>query len=259
MIQRPWPVWMACLAVLVWAGMCWGAAPGPGEPRPVDQRLLKQLNSRPGDEIDRELFGPEEKPGPASPPKPGDLPRKPADVPAPPDRDFSRVSEQDHPLVDIARQMREAERLMAQARAGEKTRELQEQIVRQLDELLQRVCKQCGGTQCTASACKQRVTPRDAVPPKRPSEVPSEHQRPTQRSEKKLDPVSKAGERPTSGRNPKVDAGQRHRAIQGAWGALPERERQQMMRLLPPEQFLPKYEPLIEEYYRRLGGESRGE
>jgi hypothetical protein len=251
---------MASLAMLIWAGMCWCAAPGPGDSRPLDQRLLKELNSRPGDEIDRELFGPEEKAGPAVPPKPGSSLPKPADVPAPPARDLSRVFEQENPLVDIARQMREAERLIAQAHSGEKTREVQEQIVRQLDGLLQRVCKQCGGTQCTPSACKEGIVPRDAAgSPKRKPDGPSEYQRPTQRSEKKLDPVSKAGERPTLGRNPKVDADQRHRAIQGAWGSLPERERQQMMRLLPPEQFLPKYEPLIEEYYRRLGGESRSE
>ena len=38
------------------------------------------------------------------------------------------------------------------------------------------------------------------------------------------------------------------------WGALPERARQQMQQL-PVEDFPPKYERLIEEYFRRLAEE----
>lgn len=38
------------------------------------------------------------------------------------------------------------------------------------------------------------------------------------------------------------------------WGMLPERQRQQMLEL-PVEEFLPKYELLIEDYFRRLAEE----
>ncbi len=260
MIRRKWLAWTAVLAFLTWAGISWCAPPESSDQRPLDRQLLNELNARPGDDIDRELFGPGEKSGPAAPPsKPEPPPPKPAGGPAQPARDLSRVSDAENPLVDIARQMREAERLIAQAESGEKTQGLQEQIVKQLEELLKKLCKKCGGGQCTPSECKQCVAPRQTqTQPKTKPSQSSQYKRPKERSEKKLNPVAKAFERPTFGRNTKVSADQRKSEIQGVWGLLPEREREQMMRLLPPEQFLPKYEPMIEEYYRRLGEETGG-
>ena len=35
------------------------------------------------------------------------------------------------------------------------------------------------------------------------------------------------------------------------WGELPERQREQMMQM-PLEEFLPEYELMIEDYFRRL-------
>ncbi len=59
-----------------------------------------------------------------------------------------------------------------------------------------------------------------------------------------------AGRRPGSQarrrRNPRPD--------EAALGALPERAREQMLQL-PAEEFLPKYELEIEDYFRRLAGE----
>jgi hypothetical protein len=44
--------------------------------------------------------------------------------------------------------------------------------------------------------------------------------------------------------------------LKDAWGNLPEREREQMLQA-PAEKFLPKYELLIERYYKRLAEENR--
>ena len=38
------------------------------------------------------------------------------------------------------------------------------------------------------------------------------------------------------------------------WGELPQRDREQMLQL-PVEEFLPEYELLIEDYFRRLSEE----
>jgi hypothetical protein len=48
--------------------------------------------------------------------------------------------------------------------------------------------------------------------------------------------------------------------LRRVWGDLPERERDEMLQLQPPEEFLPKYELLIEAYFRRLaeGKEAAG-
>ena len=43
------------------------------------------------------------------------------------------------------------------------------------------------------------------------------------------------------------------------WGELPETEREQMLELPVEELFLPKYQELIEEYFKRLAeGEPAG-
>jgi hypothetical protein len=38
------------------------------------------------------------------------------------------------------------------------------------------------------------------------------------------------------------------------WGELPERDRQRMLQI-PVEEFPPKYESMIEDYYRQLSNE----
>ena len=42
--------------------------------------------------------------------------------------------------------------------------------------------------------------------------------------------------------------------LSGLWGELPEHLRNQMLQR-PDETFLPKYETLIEDYYRQLSGQ----
>ena len=44
--------------------------------------------------------------------------------------------------------------------------------------------------------------------------------------------------------------------MKDVWGQLPAREREQMLQS-PPEQFLPKYELLLEKYYKRLADEQQ--
>jgi len=278
----------ACLwGTVVWCVPLTPEMPPPGASGPLASPVLSPENP-----LDRELFG--ETPGqtktvpppdktqpegpagrspsealPAKPSKPGgptppDLlpdsaePRKPAASPAAPlPQDYSRVSEAENPLVDIARRMREAERLLAQAQSGQKTQELQDGIVKDLDELLKRVAAQCQGAQaCQVQCSSPQVAQRR--PGNAPVQGPAQptDELPKQRSEKKLDPVSQTSERPTLGRDAKVSPEQRKTLVRGAWGSLPERHRQQMMQLLPPEEFLPKYESMIEEYYRRLGEEN---
>ncbi len=44
--------------------------------------------------------------------------------------------------------------------------------------------------------------------------------------------------------------------LKEAWGQLPPHAREQMLQS-PPEQFLPKYELLIEKYYKRLADQQQ--
>lgn len=283
----------AALAVMcLWGAAVWCVPLGPEMPeRGVPDPLASPVLS-PENPLDRELFRREpgntktvappagkahpelpagQGPGPAlfstpsddvlpTPPEllPGSLePGKPAGSPerAVP-RDYSRVSEAENPLVDIARRMREAERLLAEAQSGEKTRQLQASIVQDLEELLKQVAAQCRVVQAhQGQRPPQGTEPKaDRQPFQGPSQPPAES--PKERSEKKLDSVSQTSERPTMGRASQGTPEHRKGLMRGAWGSLPDRDRQQMMQLLPPEKFLPKYESMIEEYYRRLGEEN---
>ena len=46
--------------------------------------------------------------------------------------------------------------------------------------------------------------------------------------------------------------------LKDLWGQLPLRDREQMLQS-SPEQFLPKYELLIEKYYKRLADQQKKE
>lgn len=287
-------VWAASVALCVWGGLAWCVPLGPELPQPGIPTPLDAPRPSPETPLDRELFGrdpgqikaippvprqsrPEVAPGKRSantpvefPPKaplpvpPGLLPdsAEPASLApsapaaAPPNgtRDYSAVSETDNPLVDIARRMREAERLLAGAQSGQKTQELQDSILRDLDELLKQISARCRAAQaCQGQCASPQVAERKGGNPPPPNGPKALTEMPKQRSEKGLRPVGRTSERPTYGRNPKANATERKDLVRGAWGSLPERDRQHMLQLLPPEQFLPKYESLIEEYYRRLG------
>ena len=130
----PWSLFLALIFV---AGLGLSAQDQPGESKPSDRELRESLN-RGSDDLDRELFGPQEKGA-----KPKAVPSK-----MPPGKDDSKqpaseagnvsAAEAGNPLMTISRQMREAERLIARSDTGPKTQELQERILVQLQELLQK-------------------------------------------------------------------------------------------------------------------------
>jgi hypothetical protein len=52
----------------------------------------------------------------------------------------------------------------------------------------------------------------------------------------------------------RADAQQMQGLLKDLWGQLPEKAREQMLQT-SPEQFLPKYELMIEQYFKRLAEE----
>ena len=57
--------------------------------------------------------------------------------------------------------------------------------------------------------------------------------------------------------NAEVETAEVHDLVRRFWGHLPDKLRDEMQSSLS-EQFLPKYEQLIEDYYRRLAEDRRG-
>jgi hypothetical protein len=152
-----------------------------------------------------------------------------------------------NPLDDIAREMGEARDLIGKHDAGPGTQHLQRQIVADLDKLIEEAKKAAGQNQSGAN-------PKDAG-----------HRRPTGEPDK--NPKTTSGK--SGGTNPHEapsqessedarhhqgkgqDAAQVRSMMEKVWGELPKKEREQMQEL-PAEEFLPKYRPQIETYFRRL-------
>lgn len=212
--------------------------------RSLDEQLLEDLGGDPLDELDRELFGPSDKQGKAADPtgkRPGDLSGRLRQELGP-----AADAEENNPLLQLARRMREVEGLIAKNDSGRTTTHLQRQIVADLDELIEQARKRC-------SQCK----PGDKPPGQASSRQPVNQ------------PASKPGSGGnTAGQNPATDSNAKpgqatarqpdaQRAmdfIKQLWGQLPQRDRERMTQS-PPEEFLPKYELMIEDYYRRLSEE----
>ncbi len=201
--------------------------------------------------VDQELFKPDEKkpsePAPATKAPP---PAEPGEKKLEKQLGRAGVSEDDSPLVSIARQMRGVEDALGRTDSGPATQEAQARIVANLNELLKQAAK--GAGQCRPSQGKPPSTaPRQPIaqpnaPPKPGTGQPKAT--PNAAQPKKPDATAAKPKRP--------DMQEMLSLIKRLWGELPERERNQMLQL-PPEEFLPKYETMIEDYYKRLA-EERG-
>jgi hypothetical protein len=206
--------------------------------------------------VDRELFGPQQpKPGEKRPPagpkqdpkKQGgdDLDQKlrqelgPAGVSQPDD---------DNPLLSVARQMREAEGLIAKAQSGPRTQEVQKRIVADLDKLIQQARMSCGKC-ASATTVPQSTASRQPVT--QPNKTPGGPSSPGKPNPK---PATDSTAKPGTAQPKRPDIEVARGMVKELWGMLPEHEREQMMQL-PLEEFLPKYEPLIIEYFKRLSEE----
>jgi hypothetical protein len=160
--------------------------------------------------------------------------------------------ESDNPMVRIAQQMTEAKQRIAKADSGPATQQLQRQIVADLDRLIQQARKKAG--QCKPGQCQSQPSERKqpgSQPPKpgsKPGQTPSDK------------PATKSTERPrvkNANKKPGTSAAESRAEMERLWYLLPQHAREQMLQS-PGEEFTPKYEQQIEDYFRRLSQESRG-
>jgi len=220
----------------------------PQGTRSLEEELLEELRSDPMDEeIHDELFAPgncqtdpEEQPGPsAAGSESGEIDRELLG-------EMGSAATSGHPLVDVARQMRSVEQRIGKIDTGSRTQDLQQQIVSQLEKLLKQARKQCSGGGKPSDRQPQQVAER------KPDDEPKQGKKPGEGTEKPStkppkDPRTKPGT--AAARRPDMEA--MRALIKEVWGELPPGEREQMLEL-PIEEFLPKYELLIEAYFKRL-------
>ena len=225
--------------------------------------------AEPVDDMDRELFAPKKistvaEPGktptrrPADAERPGDqivrdllqeLRRANANDKSPvsPDESTTPAAAQDNPLVSIARQMREVENRIVKTDSGPATQQTQQQIIDQLEQLIEQAKKSCcGGGKPGQKQCEGGTTERKKV-------AQSKKTGKSKSTGKGTSPGQSSGSADVEKPGPpgRTDMEHMQALIKRLWGELPARDREQMLQY-PVEQFLPEYEQMIEEYYKRL-------
>ncbi|NMC21066.1 MAG: hypothetical protein GYA33_11690, partial [Thermogutta sp.] len=143
------------------------------------------------------------------------------------------------PLAEVLRWMEESEKRLKSGDTGQGTRQLQESVVRRLEELIRQA--EDASASSSASAAPSQNSPSQTQ----------------ENGDEAATETKPAGTEPGEGTAPGGDGGVNGSAndlrmvLQRIWGELPQRERDVLMQQ-GTESFLPKYRPMIEAYFRRL-------
>lgn len=195
--------------------------------------------TRPGESLDQELLRNLDDPFQERDPQP---PAEPASKPKDERRGNidERLGDDSDPLVNVARRMHDAAALLDKANGGPMTQYLQDEIITDLDAIIKQA-KQSAGKQGGTGA--QQSVGRTAAGQPKPA---------GQGGGKSNDQTATgSSNRETSSASRKVDPERLQSLMKRVWGSLPERAREQVLQL-PAETFMPQYETLIEDYFRRL-------
>jgi hypothetical protein len=121
---------------------------------------------------------------------------------------------------------------------------VQQGVVSELDKLIAQLSKQCQ-CQCQGGQCDKPPNPN--AKPKPGSKPGMAAGRGKSAARDSTDRLDRTTAQP-------VDKGDVNDVVKELWGHLPERSREQMLQSFSDD-FLPKYELEIEQYYRKLGEE----
>jgi hypothetical protein len=160
---------------------------------------------------------------------------------------FAAGSPPGNALAAAAREMNAAGGLLDGRQTGQATQQAQQNAIGQLDALL-------GAMKTAASAASAAgKLPTSASP------SPAAGQRPSPDASRDQTATAQPGTSPSrpsagEGKSRKAAREEARAAIKRLWGSLPDRARQQMLQA-PVEEFPPKYEEQIEQYFRRLAEE----
>ncbi|MEX2025804.1 MAG: hypothetical protein WEH44_00865 [Pirellulaceae bacterium] len=153
--------------------------------------------------------------------------------------DIAAPSASPDPLVAIGRQMRGVESRLMERKLDDQTRQMQQKVLNDLAVLMQECKKQCQGGGSGKPGSK-------AGKPGKGSQAGSSPagQAPSDSSEQRRDRATERG-----------DKGGLANAMKESWGNLPEHARKHLSNV-NADVFLPKYELMLEKYFKRLGEEA---
>ena len=215
------------------------------QPRSLDGELLKNLKTQSKSDIEGEIFGPDGKKdklqtgaGQGGPDLNQRLQRE---------LGAAAEKENDNPLLNIAQNMFQVRQRVAQSDAGPATLNLQKQIVADLDLLIDQARKSAG--QCSSSSSNPQQSAQNPSG-SRPKPGAKAAQKPGNK------PAVASSTRSPDGQPHKLDMEEMRSLINNLWGELPPHVREQMLQT-PMEDFIPKYQDLIEDYFRDLSHEKK--
>jgi hypothetical protein len=213
----------ASIQFVIVAGI--GFADDKPPPKSLDAQLLEGLDA----DLLKGLPAPSKRPA-------GDQPA--ADKPTNPTDPAGALPEStaSNPLAQIAERMRAAQQRIAGRDTSDSTQQLQRQIQDDLAALIEQAKQQCAACNKSGSGQGQLAGTTGGNP------TPAAPRDSTGRIEQ--------------GTKEEVETADVQDLIRRFWGHLPDKMREQMQSSLS-EQFLPKYERLIEDYYRRLAEDPR--
>jgi len=239
-----------CLAFCGWlTASCLRAAEGASAPAPAKPSTEEMLR----DSLDNELLKGLDVPPrtPAGSPAAG----KPADRPADAVSDLDQQlleqlaegedigQESSDPLVSIGRRMRVAEALIGRQVTSQKTQRVQQLVIEDLDRLIEQLQKQCRSGQRSSKSA-----PKPGAKPGSKSRAGSGENTGANQ------PAKESTERTGGQASGREELARLQQMLKQIWGHLPPKLRDQLQSS-SIEEFLPKYEKLIEEYYTRLAEE----
>ncbi len=210
-------------------------------PPSTDDQLRDSLNSKTGDDYDRALLG--------DPAKPDDKDRVDDKMQKKLQKELGAAAEKEgrpkDPLLQVAEEMRDAQKRILQRDSGDVTQYMQRQIVADLAKLIEQA-KKSGSCSGSKNPSGRKPTASGGKKPAPNTGQPSENSStPAQVSNPKI-------RKPEDVRaEAAANAGARMKDL---WAELPARDRERMLEL-PGEHFLPGYELEIEDYFRRLSEE----
>jgi hypothetical protein len=151
--------------------------------------------------------------------------------------DIGQEKKEEHPLVKLGREMRMVQQRIEAKDTAEGTQQLQKEIAGNLAKLIEQAKKKPQGNKSPGNNQNKPGTGSAQSG----AESGSPQSKPGQESTQRLE----QGNQEQAQMNDVKDA------LRRIWGHLPEKEREEMIGALG-EQFLPKYEQLIEAFYKRL-------
>ncbi len=158
--------------------------------------------------------------------------------------DIGMPAEDADPLVQISQQMRSVEGLIPEREEQDHAEQLQTRILRDLARLIEATEKQSAQQSSSEKKKEQRTAKRQSV-----QQAKASDQTPGGKPSSK--PAQDSTDRLGTAETARPDPELLKSMMKDSWGHLPQKTREQMLQN-SPERFLPKYELMIERYYKRL-------